>query len=63
MNKLKTYNKMKSTFQSNREKDFDSFFREEIIDSYIFSREIVNNIGSTTKGKKRKRVVANEKNL
>jgi len=63
MNKIKTYNKMKSTFRSNREKDFDSFLKEEIVDSYLFSREIVNNIKSSTKGNKRKCVVTNEKDL
>jgi hypothetical protein len=54
MNKFKTYNQMESIFRSNRKRDFDSLFREEILDSYSVSRKIVNNVRLSTKGKKRK---------
>ena len=60
MNKLKAYDKMKSMFRSNRERDFDSLFREEIVDSYSVSRKIVNNVKLSTKGKKRKSEFDNE---
>jgi hypothetical protein len=62
MNKLKTYNKMKSMFRSNGKRDFDSLFREEIVDSYSVSRKIVNNIKLSSKGKKRKNEFDNESN-
>ena len=60
MNKLKAYDKMKSMFRSNRERDFDSLFREEIVDSYSVSRKIVSNVKLSTKGKKRKSGFNNE---
>lgn len=60
MNKFKTYNKIKSVFRSNRKRDFDSLFREEIVDSYSVSRKIVNNVKLSTKGKKRKSEFDNE---
>lgn len=40
---------MKSMFILNGERNFDSFFREEIVDSYSVSREIVNNVKLSTK--------------
>ena len=40
---------MKSMFVLNRERDFDSFFREEIVDSYSVSGEIVNKVKLSTK--------------
>jgi len=52
MSKFKTYNKMKSMAKSNEKRDFDSLFREEIVDSYSVSRKIVNNVKLSTKKKK-----------
>lgn len=43
---------MKSMFILNRERDFDSLFKEEILDSYSVSRKIVNNVKLSTKKKK-----------
>jgi len=60
MNKFKTYNKIKSMFRSNGKRDFDSIFREEIVDSYSVSGKIVNNVKLSTKKKKGKSEFDNE---
>jgi len=62
MRKFKTYNQMKPGLRSNGKRDFDSLFREEIVDSYSVSRKIVNNIKLSNKEKKRKSEFDNEQN-
>lgn len=42
---------MKSMFILNRERDFDSLFKEEIVDFYSVSRNITNNVKLSTKKK------------